>query len=58
MVRLLGVQSEMELAFAGLHQLCSPFADHFDRLPEPQLIALRTAFGVMDGPPRTGCRPR
>jgi DNA-binding CsgD family transcriptional regulator len=49
--RLMGVQSEVELAFAGLHQLCSPFADHFDRLPEPQLIALRTAFGVTTGPP-------
>lgn len=49
--RLMGVQSEVELAFAGLHQLCSPFADHFDGLPEPQLIALRTAFGVTTGPP-------
>lgn len=50
-VRLLGVQSEMELAFAGLHQVCLPFADHIERLPGPQLTALRTAFGVMDGPP-------
>jgi len=50
-VRLLGVQSEMELAFAGLHQLCLPFADHVAGLPGPQLTALRTAFGVMDGPP-------
>jgi DNA-binding CsgD family transcriptional regulator len=50
-LRLLGVQSEMELAFAGLHQVCLPFADHIDRLPGPQLAALRTAFGVMDGPP-------
>jgi len=50
-VRLLGVQSEMELAFAGLHQVCLPFADHVERIPGPQLTALRTAFGVMDGPP-------
>src|SRR5690348_10992746 len=40
-VRLLGVQSEMELAFAGLHQVCLPFADHIERLPGPQLTALR-----------------
>lgn len=50
-VRLMGVQSEMELAFAGLHQVCLPFTDHVDRLPGPQLGALQTAFGVMDGPP-------
>src|SRR6478735_1795140 len=50
-VRLLGVQSEMELAFAGLHQLCLPFADHVEGLPGPQMTALRTAFGVTDGPP-------
>jgi len=49
-VRLMGVQSEMELAFAGLHQVCLPFTDHVDRLPHPQLTALHTAFGVTDGP--------
>ena len=32
-VRALGVQSEMELAFAGLHQLCAPMLDRLDRLP-------------------------
>src|SRR5215472_3165651 len=35
-VRAAGVQSEMELAFAGLHQLCAPMLDRLDRLPEPQ----------------------
>ena len=44
-----GVQSEMELAFAGLHQLCAPMLEHLehmDRLPVPQRDALRIAFGV------------
>src|SRR4051794_38258956 len=39
-----GVQSEMELVFAGLHQLCAPMVDRLDRLPGPQRDALRTAF--------------
>jgi hypothetical protein len=46
-----GVQSEMELAFAGLHQLCAPMLDHLDRLPAPQHDALRTIFGLSAGPP-------
>ena len=46
-----GVQSEMELAFAGLHQLCAPLFDHLEMLPEPQRDALRTAFGISPGPP-------
>jgi hypothetical protein len=49
--RAAGVQSEMELAFAGVHQLCAPMLDHLDRLPVPQGEALRTAFGVSAGPP-------
>jgi tetratricopeptide (TPR) repeat protein len=49
--RTAGVQSEMELAFAGLHQLCAPLLDHFDRLPRPQLDALGTTFGISAGPP-------
>lgn len=48
--RAVGVQSEMELAFAGLHQLCAPIFDHLDRLPVPQRDALRTAFGISAGP--------
>jgi len=49
--RASGVQSEMELAFAGLHQLCAPMMDHLDRLPVPQNDALRTAFGISAGAP-------
>ncbi len=48
--RAAGVQSEMELAFAGLHQLCAPMLDHLPRVPVPQYDALRTAFGVAAGP--------
>jgi DNA-binding CsgD family transcriptional regulator/tetratricopeptide (TPR) repeat protein len=51
LVRATGVQSEMELAFAGLHQLCAPMFDHLGRLPVPQRDALRTAFGMSAGPP-------
>jgi AAA ATPase-like protein len=47
--RATGVESEMELAFAGLHQLCAPFLDRLDRLPVPQRDALGTAFGLLDG---------
>jgi DNA-binding CsgD family transcriptional regulator len=49
--RAAGVQSEMELAFAGLHQLCAPMLDRRDRLPLPQQEALQTAFGLSAGPP-------
>jgi DNA-binding CsgD family transcriptional regulator len=48
-VRAAGVQSEMELAFAGLHQLCAPMLDRLDRLPSPQADALRLAFGIAPG---------
>jgi DNA-binding CsgD family transcriptional regulator len=44
--RAAGVQSEMELAFAGVHQLCAPMLDHLDRLPGPQRDALRSALGL------------
>ena len=49
--RAVGVQSEMDLAFAGLHQLCAPMLDRAERLPVPQRDALRTALGVAAGPP-------
>src|SRR5579864_2762276 len=48
--RAAGVQTEMELAFAGLHQLCAPMLDHLEALPVPQREALGTAFGVSAGP--------
>ena len=47
--RAAGVESEMELAFAGLHQLCAPLLDRLERLPGPQRDALGTAFGLRDG---------
>lgn len=49
--RAAGVESEMELAFASLHQLCVPFLDRLDRLPLPQRTALDTTFGLASGPP-------
>jgi DNA-binding CsgD family transcriptional regulator len=47
--RLAGAEAEMELAYAGLHQLCAPFLDRLDRLPDPQRVALSTAFGLIGG---------
>src|SRR4051794_31543298 len=49
--RATGVESEMELPFAGLHQLCGPMLDRLDRLPAPQRDALATAFGLSAGEP-------
>jgi hypothetical protein len=49
-VRAAGMQSEMELAFAGLHQLLAPMLDHLEQLPAPQREALRTVFGLSAGP--------
>jgi DNA-binding CsgD family transcriptional regulator len=48
-LRAAGVQSEMELAFAGLHQLCGSMLDRLAGLPGPQRDALREAFGLVDG---------
>ncbi|TVY00162.1 AAA family ATPase [Mycolicibacterium porcinum] len=45
-----GVESDMELAFAGLHHLCAPLLDRLDTLPEPQRDALSVAFGRGVGP--------
>jgi DNA-binding CsgD family transcriptional regulator len=49
-VRALGVESEMELAYAGLHQLFAPLLDHIEQLPAPQGDALRIVFGLIAGP--------
>ncbi|MDT5201906.1 MAG: hypothetical protein QOH34_3428, partial [Mycobacterium sp.] len=48
--RAAGVQWEMELAFAGVHQLCAPMLDRLDRLPHPQREALGVALGIGVGP--------
>ncbi|RZT28018.1 ATP/maltotriose-dependent transcriptional regulator MalT [Kribbella sp. VKM Ac-2569] len=49
-LRAAGVQSEMELAFAALHQLCAPLLDRLHRIPAPQRRALATVFGLAPGP--------
>src|SRR5256714_2474577 len=48
-VRATGVQSEMELAFATLHQLCAPLLDRLEGLPAPQRQALEITFGLSEG---------
>ena len=48
-VRAVGVESEMELAFASLHQLCAPMLDRLERLPAPQREALKIVFGLAQG---------
>ena len=47
--RAVGVESEMELAFAGVHQLCAPLLGRLERLPAPQRDALGIAFGLRGG---------
>jgi hypothetical protein len=49
--RTVGVESEMELAFAALQQLCAPMLDRLEHLPEPQRDALGVAFGLHAGAP-------
>src|SRR6516165_5814353 len=44
-----GVEAEMELPFAGIHQLCAPLLDHVDALPQPQKDALTVALGAASG---------
>ncbi|MEU1205327.1 AAA family ATPase [Nocardia sp. NPDC005825] len=50
-LRAVGVESEMELPFATLHQLCVPLLDRLSALPAPQGDALRTVFGMRTGTP-------
>ena len=50
-VSLVGVESEMELAYSGLHQLCAPLLDQLEQLPAPQRDALATVFGLSAGTP-------
>src|SRR3712207_6799905 len=47
--RAVGVESEMELAFAGVHQLCGPMLDRLGRLPAPQRQALEIVLGLRAG---------
>jgi DNA-binding CsgD family transcriptional regulator len=48
-IRVAGVESEMELPFAALHQICGPVLDCLGRVPGPQRDALGTAFGLRAG---------
>jgi DNA-binding CsgD family transcriptional regulator len=48
-LRATGVEWEMELPFAGLHQLCAGLLDGRQRLPAPQRDAVATAFGFSSG---------
>src|SRR3984957_13681384 len=51
-VRLVGIESEMEVGFSSLHQFLLPFLGRLDELPVPQGAALGSAFGLRDdGPP-------
>src|SRR5580693_9313485 len=47
--RVAGVESEMELPFAGLYQLCAPMLGRLASLPEPQRLGLSVAFGLASG---------
>ena len=49
-LRAVGVESEVELGFASLHQMCLPLMSQIDRLPDPQRNALEVVFGVSEGP--------
>src|SRR3981081_2810706 len=51
LVQIAGVESEMKLPFAVLHQLCRPTLGGLAALQEPQERALRVAFGLATGPP-------
>src|SRR6266576_47907 len=52
LLRAVGVESEMEMPFAALHQLCAPVDAFVDRLPPPQRDALQITFGMRAGAPR------
>ena len=47
--RAVGVESEMEFGYSGLHQLCAPMLSHLERLPATQRDALATVFGLVVG---------
>ncbi len=49
--QIAAVEAEMELPFAGLQQLLAPVLDHLAAIPDPQRVAVETAFGATVGPP-------
>ena len=54
-LRAAAVESEMELPFAALHQLTQSLLGGLERLPDPQRVALETAYGLSSGPPPDRC---
>jgi AAA ATPase-like protein len=54
-VRTSGVEGELDLDYAALHQLCTPILELIDRLPDPQRNALGVAFGLNTGRRRARC---
>src|SRR5919108_485630 len=48
-VRAVGVESEMELPYASLHQLCAPLLERLERIPAPQRRALEIMFALSAG---------
>ena len=52
--QIAGVESELEMPLAAVHQLCAPMLDHLGALPEPQQQALRVALGAEAGNLRIG----
>jgi DNA-binding CsgD family transcriptional regulator/tetratricopeptide (TPR) repeat protein len=55
--RTSGAEAEVELPFAAVQQLCSPFLDFLDRLPQPQHDALGVAFGLIANPAHPAPNP-
>jgi DNA-binding NarL/FixJ family response regulator len=47
--QIAGIEAEMELPFAGIHQICAPMFDRLDALPEPQQNSLNVALGIAPG---------
>jgi DNA-binding CsgD family transcriptional regulator len=45
-IRLEGIESEMQLGYAALHRLLLPHLPRLEHLPEPQRDALKSAFGL------------
>src|SRR5215468_2085819 len=48
-VHVTGAEAEMELPFAGIHQLCVPVLDQLEALPQPQQDALKVVLGLASG---------
>ena len=51
LIQVAGVESELEMPFAALHQMCAPLLNHIAKLPEPQSQAMCIAFGLATGTP-------